>query len=438
MGRVMTKFCSWGHYPPARHLSVERLPDRFATLPPAGASLLPYGNGRSYGDVCLNDGGRLLHTRGLDRFIAFDELQGVLRCEAGITLAEILRFALPRGWFLPVTPGTSHVTLGGAIANDVHGKNHLRMGSFGRHVRAFELLRSDGSRRLCTPDEQADWFAATVGGLGLTGIITWAEIALRPVAGPWLESETIKFGCLDEYFPLCSDSAESHEYRVAWFDCVARGPALGRGLFIRANHARPEVTMVEPKEQHWGLPFTPPLSLINKFSLRAFNACYWHRQRQPVSHHLTHYRSYFYPLDGLAHWNRLYGPRGFMQFQCVIPDGAAEEAVAELLKLIADSGNGSFLAVLKPFGSLSSPGLLSFPRHGTTLALDFPNRGPATLALLGRLEEVTMKFSGALYPAKDACMSGVHFRQAYPSWERFTEYVDPQFSSGFWRRVMDK
>lgn len=434
----MNEFYSWGHYPPARHLNGERLPDRFAALPQAATSLLPYGNGRSYGDVCLNDGGRLLLTRGLDRFIAFDEQQGVLRCEAGLTLAEILHFTLPLGWFLPVTPGTSHATLGGAVANDVHGKNHLRMGSFGRHVRAFELLRSDGSRRLCTPTEQADWFAATVGGLGLTGVITWAEIALRPIKGPWLEAETIKFDCLSEYFPLCAESAESHEYRVAWFDCAARGPALGRGLFIRANHTETGVAMAEPKQRHWTLPFTPPLSLINKLSLRAFNAYYWHRQRQPVSRDLTHYRSYFYPLDGLSHWNRLYGPQGFMQLQCVLPDDVAEKAVAELLQLIAASGNGSFLAVLKPFGGLPSPGLLSFPRQGTTLALDFPNRGPATLALLGRLEELTMGYGGALYPAKDACMSGAHFRQAYPLWARFAEYVDPQFSSGLWRRVMGK
>jgi len=236
-------------------------------LPVIERSLLPYGNGRSYGDSCLNDGGALLHTRGLDRFIAFDPTTGMLRCEAGVLLSEILELIVPQGWFLPVTPGTRFVTVGGAIANDVHGKNHHRAGTFGAWIRGFELLRSDGSRHRCSPTENPDWFAATVGGLGLTGLITWAEIQLRRIANPWIASETIRFGGLEEFFAVSgleeffavsAASDRDYEYTVAWLDCTSRGAALGRGLFMRGNHA-PALCAARPRSPVGRLtvPFTP-------------------------------------------------------------------------------------------------------------------------------------------------------------------------------------
>src|SRR5262245_57806098 len=229
---------SWGRYPAARQ-EIRYLRWKHEALPPpvCAKSFLPYGNGRSYGDSCLNDGGVLLDTHGLDRFIAFDPETGILRCEAGVLLADILEFSVPRGWFVPVTPGTRFVTVGGAIANDVHGKNHHRAGTFGCHVRCFELLRSDGSRTVCSPRENRELFASTIGGLGLTGVIVWAEIVLIPVSGPLIAYEDIRFDGLDEYFELSSRLEEDYEYTAAWIDCLAAGKTLGRGIYTVGNHA---------------------------------------------------------------------------------------------------------------------------------------------------------------------------------------------------------
>jgi FAD/FMN-containing dehydrogenase len=423
---------SWGRWPRATQRIIP-LYWRDAALPPSDGSVLAHGNGRSYGDVCLNDGGTLLHTRGLDRLIAFDAETGVLRCEAGVLFSEILDFAVPRGWFLPVTPGTRFVTVGGAIANDVHGKNHHRAGTFGEHLRRFELLRSDGSRLACSREQNPDLFRATIGGLGLTGLITWAEFALLKIPGPWMASETLRFSGLPEFFALSSQSESDHDYTVAWIDCAGSGATFGRGVFIRANHVRDDTPL--PRERRLAVPFTPPLALVNRATLRAFNALYYRgsrpcRRREP-------YARYFFPLDGVADWNRIYGPRGFLQYQCVVPPAQAPDAIAELLRRIAASGAGSFLAVLKVFSDRAPAGILSFARAGTTLALDFPNRGAATLDLLERLDDVVTAAGGAVYPAKDARMSGTHFRQYFPAWERFQAYVDPRVSSGFWRRVME-
>jgi FAD/FMN-containing dehydrogenase len=425
---------SWGRYPRAAQ-TVLAVHDRTRALPAFTGTALPHGNGRSYGDSCLNPGGSLLHARGLDRYLDFDPDTGRLRCEAGVTLAEILALVVPKGWFLPVTPGTQFVTVGGAIANDVHGKNHHRAGTFGHHVTAFELLRSDGSRRTCTPGDGSGLFEATVGGLGLTGLVTWAELTLRRVPGPWLATETIRFGGLDEFFALSRESEATHEYTVAWVDCLAAGASLGRGHFIRAGHAAGPDKVPAPRRR--ALPFTPPFALVNRASLRVFNTLYYHRQRAARRQALEHYAPYFYPLDAIEGWNRMYGPRGFLQHQCVLPPAAAREGVAALLQEIARSGRGSFLAVLKEFGARPSPGLLSFPRPGTTLALDFPNAGPEVFALLDRLDRIVAQAGGAVYPAKDARMSGALFRSAFPAWETFAPFIDPRFSSGFWRRVME-
>ena len=433
---MMAQAESWGRYPRVDQRALS-MAHRDAPLPAVEGKLLPYGNGRSYGDSCLNDGGSVLHTRGLDRFISFDAGSGVLRCEAGVLLSEALALCLPRGWFLPVTPGTKYATVGGAIANDVHGKNHHVAGSFGSYVRAFELLRSDGERLLCTPAMNPEWFAATIGGLGLTGLITWAEVQMKRVPGPWLATETYKFRDLDEFFALSAGAEGRHEYTMAWVDCVSGGAALGRGLFTNAEHAPTPADAAEPRPGRLAIPFTPPVSLVNGLSLKAFNWLYYHRQRQRVQRALLHYDPVFYPLDGIRDWNRMYGPRGFLQHQCVIPPAEARRGIEELLRQIAASGQGSFLAVLKLFGDKPSPGMLSFPRPGATLALDFPNAGEKTLHLLERLDAVVAAAGGAVYPAKDARMSGTHFRQFFPAWERFQAYIDPRFSSSFWRRVME-
>lgn len=427
---------SWGLYPTVEQ-NIQTVRDRRHALPLVDGYALPHGNGRSYGDSCLNPGGTLLHTRGLDRFIAFDAAAGVLRCEAGVTLAEIIDLVLPQGWFLPVTPGTRQVTVGGAIANDVHGKNHHRAGSFGHHVSRFELQRSDGQRIDCLPDAPDGQFAATIGGLGLTGLITWAELQLRRVPGPWLETQSIRFDHLDDFFRLSAESGSTHEYTVAWIDCLARGKAVGRGHFLRADHAPVGGSPRSARESKLAMPFTPPISLVNRLTLRPLNFLYYRRQLARSRRATVHYLPYFFPLDGVADWNRMYGPRGFLQYQCVLPPAEARTALDEVLRQIARSGSGSFLAVLKEFGARPSRGLLSFPRPGTTLAVDFPNTGPDLFKLLDRLDAIVDVAGGAVYPAKDARMSGPSFRRAFPRFAEFQNHIDPRFSSGFWRRVME-
>ncbi|HEY7712441.1 MAG TPA: FAD-binding oxidoreductase [Candidatus Entotheonella sp.] len=432
------RYQSWGRYPRATQEVVAPY-WRSEPLPlhgHEGKAVLPFGNGRSYGDVCLNDGGVLLACRGLDRFIHFDPTQGLLRCEAGVLLSEILKLVVPQGWFLPVTPGTQFVTVGGAIANDIHGKNHHRAGTFGCHVRCFELLRSDGTRFLASPIENRDWFGATIGGLGLTGVITWAEIQLKRIANPYIDQDTIRYGNLDDFFSLSRDSDTTFDYTVAWVDCLAKGRDLGRGLFIRGNHAkdageRPRKTSTV----HVTFPVDPPFALVNGLSIKLFNTLYYRKQRKSQVSNKTHYVPFFYPLDAIYAWNRLYGSRGFLQYQCVVPSAHAASAVREILERIAAARTGSFLAVLKVFGDVASPGLLSFPRAGATLALDFPNQGQKTFALLDRLDEVTRAANGAVYPAKDSRMSAASFKTYYPQWQALEPFIDPQFSSSFWRRV---
>lgn len=430
---------SWGNVIHAEH-DVLRLQSRLDSFPqaPPQQSVLPYGNGRSYGDSCLNIGGALLQTRCLDRFISFDTDTGVLACEAGTLLADILRVAVPAGWFLPVTPGTRFVTVGGAIANDVHGKNHHRAGTFAQCLRRMELVRSDGQRLSCSSDDNPQWLAATAGGLGLTGLITHAEIQLRRIPGPLMEVETIRFENLDEFLALCAESDRDFEYTVAWIDCLSRGRHLGRGLLQRANHAATAPGMKRVRlPRRLNVPFAPPFSLVNSVTLRPFNTLYYHRQRRKRSRGMQHYESFFYPLDGILHWNLLYGPRGLYQYQCVVPQAGGRDAVAALLDTIARSGQGSFLAVLKVFGSLGSPGLLSFPREGITLALDFPNRGERLEKLFRQLDAIVQSAGGRLYPAKDGRMPGGMFRGGYPRWTEFTRFMDPRASSSFWRRVTE-
>jgi len=424
------QYRSWGGYP----LREQRATPFTAALPEEAMSCLAFGNGRSYGDVCLNSDGVLVDMRRQDRFLAFDVERGVLRCQPGVLLQDILQVALPRGWFLPVTPGTQLATIGGAVANDVHGKNHHQAGTIGCHLLSIELLRSDGQLLLCSPGTNAEFFAATIGGLGLTGMIVSVELQLKPVANAAVDVENIKFANLTEFFTLSEASADD-EYTVAWIDCMASGAALGRGHFSRGNHSRALNPCVQAPQRRLAVPLTPPLSLINRWSLKAFNWLYYHRQRPKMVRSCQHYEPFFYPLDKIGHWNRIYGRPGFSQFQCVVPSADSPEAIADLLRLIARRQTGSFLAVLKVFGDKASPGMLSFPRPGATLALDFPYRGAETQRLFADMESVVMAAGGAIYPAKDAHMSPNAFRQGFPQWEAFEALRDPALSSDFWRRV---
>ncbi len=421
---------SWG-----RTASVRTRVDSPAALgeiPLRSGPFLAYGLGRSYGDSCLSSAGTMIETRFLDRLISFDESSGLLRAEAGISLDAILRFCVPRGWFLPTTPGTRQVTLGGAIANDVHGKNHHRAGCFGSYIPRFELLRSDGTRAVHTVGDPLH--AATIGGLGLTGIVTWAEIQLVPIRSASLDVELVRFQGIDEFLALSQASEEPWEHTVAWIDCLASGRSLGSGIFIRGNWAKSG--SLEPhRPPGASVPVDFPGFALNTLSIKAFNAAYYRRFLGKTKRLRQHYAPFFHPLDSVQGWSRIYGKRGFYQYQCVIPFEVGAAAMNDLLGQIARSGQGSFLAVLKTFGEIPSPGMLSFPSPGITLALDFSNRGSTTLDLFDRLDSVVRDAGGRFYPAKDARMSPADFARSFPRLNEFRAHADPGFSSDFWKRM---
>jgi FAD/FMN-containing dehydrogenase len=428
------QFESWGRYP--------RLPAEVRPLfwkedfpPPQvpGTKMLAVGMGRSYGDVCLLQNGTLLRTPNLDRLISFDAQTGVLRCETGVTLAEILDFAVPRGWFLPVSPGTKYVTIGGAIANDIHGKNHHVAGTFGLHTPCFELIRSDGTQLLCSPTENPDVYAATIGGMGLTGLLSWAEVQMRPIVSRRIRYQSTQFVGLEEFVAL--SQATTREYSVAWIDCVAQGRNFGRGIFIQGEHDENPGPLTPSAKPKLTLPFDLPAFALNRSSVGAFNTLYYNKQISKQRSGFTDYEPFFYPLDRILQWNRLYGEQGLLQFQCVLPSASDTVGMVQLLKAITASGLGSFLAVIKVFGDIASPGMMSFPMPGITLALDFPIRREVSFDLLDRLAAITADFGGRMYPAKDACMSAAHFKKFYPQWEQWATYIDPSFSSSFWQRV---
>jgi L-gulonolactone oxidase len=403
-----------------------------AAVRPGETPLLCYGMGRSYGDVCLNEHGRLLMTDMLDHILEFDRDKGILRAEAGLTLDRLLHVTVPHGWFAPVVPGTKFVTLGGAVANDVHGKNHEQVGTFGAHVRALGLARSTGEVLTLSRGENADLFAATIGGLGLTGVILWVELQFSPVRSAMIDTETVAIPDLSAFFRLAEES-RTWPYTVAWIDCLAKGTDIGRGFFIRGRHAEAGGYAVHGAPRI-GAPFDAPAGLLNARTIGLFNLCYRHRPFV-LGAKRVHYDPFFFPLDSVDCWNRLYGPRGFFQHQSAVPMAQAHDTMRKLLELTAEFGQGSFLVVLKLFGDKPSPGVLSFPLAGATLALDFPNKGEDTRRLLDRMAEVVLAAGGRLYPAKDATMSGAAFRAGYPNWRRVEQQRDPAIMSDFWRRV---
>lgn len=436
---MSTPLYSWGRYPNAPQTGHachwrSELATQLDSIVREQSSTLPFGNGRSYGDSCLAASDHVVQIRSLDRFIQVDWENGVVLAEAGVTLAEILAISIPKGWFLSVTPGTQFATLGGAIANDVHGKNHHLRGTFGNHVLRFGLLRHAQENLICSPSENPELFAATIGGLGLTGVIEWAEIRLMPIRSSQIDSTVVRFAGLSEFFALSAELDHQHEYSVAWIDCLAKGKNIGRGVFIVGDHARYGQLEADQRPK-LRIPLTPPRSLINNLSLRAFNETYWRLHPTQRTQQRSSYEPFFYPLDRILHWNRIYGLKGFQQYQCVIPDAVAEVAMRALLGAIADSGQGSFLAVLKRCGDIASPGLLSFPLPGTSLALDFPQKAELDRALFPRLDAIVREAGGRLYPAKDAHMTGGDFRQAYSAWEQLEALRDPALNSLFWKRV---
>lgn len=418
----------WGRRP-VRPGRVGR-PERLA-LPDGEAPVLPRGLGRAYGDAAVPaaPGGLVIETTRADRILAFDPETGRLRCEAGFSLAELLRVFVPRGWFPPVTPGTKFVTVGACVACDVHGKNHHRDGSFGMFVDRLKLISADGREVVCGPSMERELFLATVGGMGLTGLIVEVTLRLRRIEAPWIVLETEGVGGLPAMLDGLRRSAADWPYTVGWIDCFARAAALGRGILMRGRHASREEAggrvMSPPRRRR--VPMDAPEWLLSPWLMRGFNRAYSWSHGSRLQRRLVSYDDFFYPLDAVGDWNRLYGRRGFLQFQCVVPRAAGAAPVAALLDRLAAAGAASFLAVIKDCGP-ASEAYLSFPMEGITLALDLPYHGPRTEVLVHELNALVIAAGGRVYLAKDAVTRAEDFALMMPrlgEWKAVREKWDP-------------
>jgi FAD/FMN-containing dehydrogenase len=444
---VVVPLSGWGRYP-VETCRVFRPEKRSAIAEilsdGSSVSYIARGLGRSYGDAALNRDGGVVSMVRLNRFLSFDSETGVLDCEAGISFEEIIRTFLPRGYFLPVTPGTKFVTLGGAIASDVHGKNHHRVGTISRFILGLRLLTSGGEILTCSPEENADVFWATVGGIGLTGLILSARIRLQPVETSYVLVDYKKVPNVEEALVAMDASDHLYEYSVAWIDCLATGSALGRSVLMRGNPARrddlpsrldPPLSI--PRGRRWAVPLDFPSWVLNGVTVRAFNAAFYNKHTDRSGHPVD-YDSYFYPLDSIRKWNRMYGRRGFVQYQVVIPHSSSRAGLIDLLERFSASGRVSFLAVLKRFGS-QNRAPLSFPLDGYTLSLDLPVQ-EGLGGFLRQMDHVVLRYGGRLYLAKDAVMTAESFAAMYPDLEKFLrtrEQLDPEhrLSSSLARRV---
>lgn len=433
MSAIIQSFGRLAEYRNCKAVPGSDIISAFQSARATAGGFLPYGNGRSYGDSCLLKSGTHADMRALNRVVSLDLEAGIVIAEPGLLLGDLISLLKGSGWFPPVVPGTQFVTLGGALANDIHGKNHHWRGTFGAHVQSFVLLRSTGELLNCSRTENTEFFSATIGGLGLTGIITEITIQLAKVAAYSVVQQTIPFASLDGYFDLAENQAGNHEYAVAWIDQLATGARFGRGLMLLGDHADAEA--VERRRPKLNVFIQPPFNVLNNQSLTLFNSAYHWAGSRKNAEQIVGTDPFFFPLDAVKNWNRLYGPRGLFQHQCVIPLHAAQTTISKMLKATHKAGEASFLTVLKKFGTMASPGLLSFPRSGHTLTLDFPNRGARTLALLNHLDDLVLEAGGAVNPYKDARMSAAMFKASFTNWERLEALRDPAIVSDFWTRT---
>ncbi|MDF1708921.1 MAG: FAD-binding oxidoreductase [Paracoccaceae bacterium] len=417
---IRREISGWGRYP--REVCAMVQPRHPKAVPAALSELtsaIPRGMGRSYGDSAINPDG-VIDMRGLNRMISFDPDAALLVAEAGVTLADVIAAFLPRGFFPMVTPGSKFVTLGGAIAADVHGKNHHVDGSFGDHVAWFDLLCPDGEERRCDPQTNPELFNLTFGGMGLTGIVLRAAIWLRRVETGYIRQRRIVAPDLAAAMQAFEDHPDS-TYSVAWIDCLARGASRGRSLVYLGEHARiedlPDAQTSDPLRPRpralRQVPMDAPPYSLNRWTVSAFNAAYFRAGSRGPDHAVVDWDRYFYPLDALRDWNRIYGRKGFVQYQCALPPDTAADTLAEMLEAIGAAGQGSFLAVLKMFGAAAPDRPMSFPRPGYTLALDFPI-SDAALRLMDLLDAMTRAAGGRLYLAKDSRMTAAMLRLGYP------------------------
>jgi len=415
-----------------------------AFLEEGNGTIIPRGLGRSYGDTAVNTGGRVLDLTRQDRLISFDPVRGVVECEAGVSLATLIDVFLPHGFFLPVSPGTKFVTVGGAIANDIHGKNHHVAGSFGNFVESLTLLTPTGETLVCSPAENREIFWATVGGIGLTGLILTAQVRLQRVSSAWISVDYYKSRNLEDSLATMADSDDRYTYSVAWVDCLASGASLGRSVLMRGNHATPAQLSAKraqnpfhvDKARAKSIPIDFPGFVLNPLSIRAFNEVFYAKHGTSQGK-IVDYDNYFYPLDSIHHWNRMYGKHGFAQFQATLPP-ESKQGLVKILEKLSSERRASFLAVLKCFGE-GSPGLLSHPMKGYTLTLDIPNASGLP-EFLKDLDRILLDHGGRLYFAKDAASDAATIEKMYPRLPEFREIqqrLDPQgrMSSDMARRL---
>ncbi|MEW2167941.1 FAD-binding oxidoreductase [Streptomyces sp. NPDC007084] len=407
------------------------VPRGLEAVPKVTGSVLPRGFGHSYGDSCLNAGNTLLDTRRLNRILSFDPQTGVLHCEAGVTIDAVQRYAAPYGWRLAVSPSTGLASVAGCVAHDVHGRNHVMAGSFGHHLLAVELMRSDGYHGVCGPGEDEQLFRATVGGMGLTGLITTVKLQLRPVKSSFIDVETHQHTELSALMAHIEASADSHEHATAWLDLTSR--RAFRGVLEIGNDAVGGGSF-SPSRFRPRMPFDLPRWCVGRPHAQAFNAAYFWLQgrRRPGR---VSYQKYLYQMDSLGDWNRLLGPKGFYQYHFLIPAAAVNDGLPRLLEAVRRSDNVVVLAILKRYGPAPAPGMMSFPVRGLGGAFDFVHRGERTTRLFRELDELMIELGGRVYLAKDSTLSPGAFSSMYPQWTDFRAYVDPGFSSSLWRRV---
>ncbi|MGI6458168.1 MAG: FAD-binding oxidoreductase [bacterium] len=427
------KISNWGNYPIIdANIEEFQAHQRAAEIISNHEKVIARGLGRCYGDSALSE--NIISTRRFCRFLAFDQDTGILTCESGVSLEEILDLFVPRGWFLPVTPGTKFVTVGGAIASDIHGKNHHVAGAFSNHVISMDVMLPDGTIRTCSKEENSDLFWATCGGMGLTGLILHATFRLVPIQTSFIRQETVKCENLDAIMDAFEQS-KNWTYSVAWIDCLAKDSELGRSVLMRGEFAVPEELRSEkqkkqmlavPKKFRKTVPFNFPNFVLNSMTVKTFNTLYYGKAPDGVKESIIDYDTFFYPLDSIHNWNRIYGKRGFTQYQFVLPLENSRTGLKEILHTISSSGQGSFLAVLKLFGKQND--LIAFPQEGYTLALDFPI-STTVLALLDELDDMVLHYGGHLYLTKDVRMSEYMFKSSYKNSGKFMELkkqFDPQ------------
>ncbi len=429
------KVSNWGKYPEVDAEVFEyNNTERYIELVKANDQVIPRGMGRCYGDSALSK--NILSTLKLNHLISFDAEKGILTCEAGVTFEEIIRLFIPKGWFMPVTPGTKFITVGGAIASDIHGKNHHAKGTFSDHVYWMEIITPSGAVVECSKSENAELFALTCGGMGLTGLITKACFQLQSVETSYIRQEAIKAKNLDDIMRIFEDSG-SWTNSVAWIDCLAKGKSLGkcimtRGEFAKVSELKTTAQKNEPLKVHKDgklfLPFDFPNFTINSLSVKAFNFLYYNKQFKSVQHSIVHYETFYYPLDGILHWNRIYGKNGFTQYQFVLPPETSREGLIAIIEKIGERKMGSFLTVLKLFGE-QDENYIRFPKGGYTLAIDF-KINKKVWKFLDELDELVLKFGGRVYLTKDVRMNYDMLVKSYPQASAFIEKIkqlDPNF-----------